>query len=97
MWQGTVRIMKQAKLIQMRQKAMKIQDRLMSSDIEVVKTAEKDLERLLEAFYNENKDMLVPQQYETAKKDFGYFLTLIEMAIGYYATEAQDLGNHTLH
>jgi hypothetical protein len=56
--------MKQAKMIQMRQKAMEIQDRLMSSDIEVVKVAEKDLERLLEAFYAENKDMLAPEQYE---------------------------------
>ena len=33
--------MKQAKLIQMRQEAMEIQDRLMSSDIEIIKVAEK--------------------------------------------------------
>lgn len=76
---------------------MEIQDRLRSSDIEVVKVDEKDLERLLEAFYDENKDMLAPQEHETAKKDFGCFLTLIEMAIGYYAAEAQDVANHTLH
>lgn len=84
-------------MIQMREKALEIQDRLMSSDIEVIRVAEKDLERLLEAFYDEKNYMLAPQQYETAKRDFGYFLTLIEMAIGYYAAEAQDLGNHTLH
>jgi hypothetical protein len=52
--------MKRTRLIQIRQKALKIQDRLMSSHIEVVKTAEKDLEQLLEAFYDENKDMLTP-------------------------------------
>jgi len=46
---------------------------------------------------DENKDMLAPQEHETAKKDFGCFLTLIEMAIGYYAAEAQDVANHTLH
>jgi hypothetical protein len=89
--------MKQTKMIQMRQKAMEIQDRLMSSDIEVARAAEKDLERLLEAYCNENKDMLAPQQHETAKRDFGYFLSLIEMAIGYYAAEAQDVANPTLH
>lgn len=73
-WQATVRIMKQARMIQIRQKAVEIQDRRMSSDIEVVKVAENDLERLLEAFCDENEAMLTPQQHETAKKDFGYFL-----------------------
>jgi hypothetical protein len=43
------------------------------------------------------RTMQAPQQHETAKRDFGYFLTLIEMAIGYYAAEAQNVANHTLH
>ena len=85
------------KLIQMRQEALEIRDRLMSSDIEVVKLAEKDLERHLEQFYDHNKDMMAAQQYEAAKKDFGYFVTLIEMAIGYYAPATKDLEGHTLH
>jgi hypothetical protein len=73
---------------------MDIQNRLMSSDIEVVKVAEKDLERLLEEFYNENKENMAPQQYEAAKKDFGYFIVLIEMAIGYCKPEADELEKH---
>ena len=48
----------------MRQEALEIRDRLMSSDIEVVRMAEKDLERLVDAFYDENKAMLAPEQYE---------------------------------
>ena len=89
--------MKLDKLIQIRQETMDIQNRLMSSDIEVVKVAEKGLERLLEQFYDENKDMMAPQQHEAAKKDFGYFLTLIEMAIGYFEPQVQDLKRRTLH
>ncbi len=89
--------MKLDKLIQIRQETMDIQNRLMSSDIEVVKVAKKGLERLLEQFYDENKDMMAPQQHEAAKKDFGYFLTLIEMAIGYFEPQVQDLKRRTLH
>ena len=72
-----------------------VEVRLMASDINVVRVAEKDLEQLLERFYNENLDMIVPQQYEAAKKDFGYFLVLIEMAVGYYNQEGYDIG--TVH
>jgi hypothetical protein len=85
------------KLIRIRQEALEIQDRLMSSDIEVVKVAERDLERLLEQFYDENKDMMAPQQHKAAKKDFGYFVTLIEMAIGYFEPQVQDVEKQTLH
>jgi hypothetical protein len=74
------------KMLQIRQEALDIRDRLMGSQIEVITRAEKDLERLLERFYAENKDLMPPQQYEAAKKDFGYFLTLVEMAVAYYAT-----------
>ena len=85
------------KLLQIRQQAFEIRDQLMSSDIEVVKVAEKDLERLLGQFYDDNRDTLAPQQYETAKNDFGYFLALIEMAIGYYSVDREDLRTHALH
>ena len=72
------------RLIQVRQHALEIQDRLMAADIAVVKSAEKDLERLRDQFYDENQNMMTPHQHEAAKKDFGYFLTMVEMAIGYY-------------
>jgi hypothetical protein len=78
------RLTKLEKLIQMRQDALKINDRLMGSDIDAVVTAEKDLAKLRDQFFDENQDMMTPQQHESAKKDFGYFLTLLELAIGYH-------------
>lgn len=71
------------------QEAMDLRDRLMSSDAEVVSKAEKNVERLLEQFYDENKDMMAPQKYEAAKKEFSYFVGLIEMAIGYYSPKGE--------
>lgn len=65
----------------------------MGSGIEVIRAAEKDLEQLLKRFYGENQDMMALQQYEAAKKDFGYFLTLIETAIEYYRLEDYDIGS----
>ena len=85
-------------MLEIRQQALDIQVRLMDSDdsdIDVVSGAERDLEQLLNRFYDENQDMIAPQQYEAAKSDFGYFLMLIEMAIGYYNQEGYDMG--TVH
>ena len=82
-------------VMEMRRLALDIQVRLMDSDINVVSGAERDLEQLLERFYDENQDMMARQQFEAAKKDFGYFQVLIEMAIGYYNREGYDTG--TVH
>ena len=91
------RLSKLDRMIQIRQEALDVKDRLMSADIEIVRTAEKDLEQLLERFYDENMDMMAPQQYEAARKDFGYFLTLVEMAIGYYASDDDKMHIPTVH
>ena len=91
------RLSKLNKMIQIRQEALKIQDSLMGSDIEVITAAEKDLEQLLEQFYNENQDVMPPQQYKGAKNDFGYFLQLIEMAIVYYGPHGHDLDTDAVH
>jgi len=71
-------------MIQIRQEALGIKDRLMASEIEVVRGAEKDLEHLLACFYDENQGMMAHQQHDAANKDLGYLLALIEMAIAYY-------------
>ena len=84
------RLSKLSKVLQMRQEVLDIQDRLMDSDIEVVEAAEKDLERLQEQFFDENQDMMAPEQHEVARNDFGYFLTLVEMAIAHYGLEGHD-------
>ena len=86
------RFSKLTKMIQIQQEALDVKDRLMASEIEVVRKAEKDLEHLLARFSDENQDMMALEQYEAAKKDFGYFLTLIETAIGYYRLEDYDIG-----
>ena len=82
-------------MLEIRRQALDIEVRLMDSDINVVSGAERDLEQLLEWFYDENLDMMAPQQYEAAKKDFGYFLVLIETAIGFYGPGDYDIG--TVH
>ena len=82
-------------MLEIRRQALDIQVRLMGSDIHVVRVAEKGLEQLLDRFSDENQDMMAYQQHDAAKKDFGYFLTLIEMAIAYYEPEDRDMG--TLH
>ena len=78
------------KMIQMRQEALEIKDRLMSSNISIVEGAEKDLERLQDRFFDESQDMMAPEQYEVAKDDFGYFLMLIEMAVAYYVPKSYE-------
>ncbi len=35
----------------------------------------------------ENEEMIAPQQYEAAKKDFEYFMRLVDLAIAYYPGE----------
>ena len=39
---------------------------------------------LVDRFYQENEEMMAPQQYEAAKKDFEYFMRLVELALAYY-------------
>ncbi len=46
------RLSKLNRMLQMRQEALDIQDRLMDSDIQVIRGAEKDLERLQEQFFD---------------------------------------------
>ena len=84
-------------MVEIRRMALDIQVRLMDSDINVVTDAERDLEQLLEWFYNENQDVMPPQQYKGAKNDFGYFLQLIEMAIVYYGPHDHDLDADAVH
>jgi len=88
------RVLKAKTMLEIMEEALDLQDRLMNSDVKVVRAAEQDLEKLIDRFYYENRDMMVPQQYEAAKKDFEYFTTLIEMALEYYKPEADELEKH---
>jgi hypothetical protein len=52
----------------------------MGSDIEEIRMAEEAFYQLVDRFYQENEEMMVPQQYRTAKDDPDYFLMLIQLA-----------------
>ncbi|MBW2595929.1 MAG: hypothetical protein JRC93_08130 [Deltaproteobacteria bacterium] len=64
----------------MKQEAIGIYNRLQSSDPEEVKAAMGEYLNLVGRFYEDNKYYLAPQQYEVAKKDFEYFMRLIDLA-----------------
>ena len=68
------------KVMQIKQEVLAIQSKLMSSEVKEVKAAMKKYEQLVDWYYRENGDLMAPQQYETAKKDFEYFMRLIDLA-----------------
>lgn len=74
------------KTAHMKQEAQSIYAKLQSLDAEEVKVAMVDYLQLVDRFYEENEHLMAPQQYETSKKDFAYFMRLIELA-GEYRKE----------
>jgi hypothetical protein len=62
---------------------------LAGSDAEKVNVAQEAYQELLDGFYEEYQDMMAPEQYEAAKKDFEYFMRLVDLAINYWATGEQ--------
>jgi len=74
-----------AKTTQMKQEAIGIYNRLQSPDAEEVKAAMVEHLQLVDRFYEDNNHCLAPQQYEAAKKDFEYFMRLIDLALAYFA------------
>jgi len=72
------------KTIQMKQEAIGIYKRLQSPDYEEVNAAMGDYLQLVDCFYEDNKYYLAPQQYEVAKKDFEYFMRLLDLAEEYH-------------
>jgi len=75
------------KTIQIKQEAINIYQRLQSPDAEEVKAAMGDYLQLVDRFYEENEYLMAPQQNATAKKDFEYFMRLIELAEEYRKEE----------
>ena len=72
------------RVLQIKKETIDIQGKLMSSDTEEVIAAMKKYEQLVDWFYCENEEFIAPQQYETAKKDFKYFISLIDLAVAYH-------------
>jgi len=38
----------------------------------------------VDRFYRESEDMMVPQQYQAAKKDSEYFMKLVDLVFAFY-------------
>ena len=87
-------IAKAKTMLKIMEEALDLQEKLNDGDANVARDAEGDAERLVERFYDENRDMTAPQQYEAAKKDFEYFMTLVELALKYYEPEPHPLEKH---
>ena len=68
----------------LKQEALSIYTKLQNPDADEVKAAMGEYLQLVDRFYEENKYYLAPQQYETAKKDFEYFMRLVELAEEYH-------------
>ena len=88
------RVLKAKAMLQIMEETLDLQDSLENSDISVVRAAERDLQKLIDRFYDENEDLMPPRQYEAAKKDFEYFTTLVEMALVHYMPEANEREKH---
>jgi len=67
--------------------ALKLQQTLVGSDIAAIKIAETALIQLIDQFYKENKDMMAPPQHQAAKRDYAYFMRLVDLALAYYREE----------
>jgi hypothetical protein len=65
---------------------------LAGSDAEKVKVAQEAYQELLDGFYEEYQEMMAPQQYEAAKKDFDYFMRLVDLATAFYREEEVERG-----
>ena len=83
-------------MIAIKAEVFNIQERLNSTDAQVVKDAMEDYLMLADIFYSENEEMMAPQQYEAAKKDFEYFMRLVELAYHYFE-DVEGRGTKPFH
>jgi hypothetical protein len=76
-------------LTHIRESVLFLIDSLGSENAFEVLSARTQLGFLVDRFYDENKDFMAPEQYEAAKRDFEYFLVLVDLEIEHakYAAE----------
>lgn len=77
-------------VLDIKMSALFLQKSLMGRHREVVQSAENELARLVDRFYEENKDVLIPDQYRMACGDYDYFLVLIETVLERRRAEERD-------
>ena len=49
---------------------------------------------LVDRSYQANGEMMAPQRYEAAKKDFEYLMGLLDLAIAYHHKDESKKGTH---
>jgi predicted nucleotidyltransferase len=76
-------------LQEMKLAALSIREKLDSSNPADVQNAMKEYAALVDRFYQDNEYLMAPQQYKAAKKDFEYFLRLLDLAIHHSLTSSQ--------
>ncbi|MFA5181396.1 MAG: hypothetical protein WC405_08760 [Syntrophales bacterium] len=65
---------------------------LIGDDVEALRTFQIAHEQLLNRFYEENEDLIAIQQYKAAKKDYEYFMQLVDLAYHYYSDVVKEAG-----
>jgi len=68
---------------------------LINSNERIYDSAEKQYYQILNEFYAEHEEMLSPDQYEISKRDYAYFLQLIELVAAHL--EVEETKRATLH
>ena len=69
----------------------------LTNDKEVHLAFQKSYEKLLERFYRENLEIVAYVEYKEAKKDFEYFVQLVESVHRYFADAEQKGVDEPLH
>jgi hypothetical protein len=69
--------------------ALSILERLNSSDNVDVQNAMTEYTALVDRFYQDNENLMVPEQYRAARQDFEYFLRLLDLALHYYSAASE--------
>ena len=62
-------------------KALRIEPYLEGRDEKGIVKAKATYEDLVDLFYRENEEMMAVQQYDAPKKDFEYFMRLVDLAM----------------
>ena len=75
-----------ANLQEMKLSALSILERIKSTDNAYDQSAMDEYTYLVKRFYRANKHLMAPEQYNAAKKDFEYFMRLLNLAIHYSPT-----------
>lgn len=67
--------------------ALYLQENPAACNSEAAWSEKKELDELVNRFYEENKDFISESQYRRACNDYTYFMVLIERTIGHYKAE----------